>query len=311
MCVLLWKGRHGRIYGNRMLLKDRISNRYAFVLYINCLVILSQGGERPRSSVWLMCWTQDFRILASIPTPGMVRFWSLGNFIYPNLPQFTQLQLNTNIIGKVPAMENSHQGRSVQLHSKLFTPCLNTGYCTETVGEGFRCKDQLKSKMWLRGRTARVQEGERNSRQDVRPETDGGEEIGGKGQCGSGVRWPWESYWHSTQGDGDGDATVDGSTRSGSEDGWGHVREDNSKSGGGRRSIGGVWGQYWTATGQRAEPAAVHSSTGPPQQEDGDEGCHEETPLYRRPDPGGERQTGATGDTGIVERAVYQTRTGN
>ena len=30
----------------------------------------------------------------------------------------------------------------------------------------------------------------------------------------------------------------------------------------------------WTEAGQRAEPAAVHSSTGPHQQDDGDEGCH-------------------------------------
>ena len=58
--------------------------------------------------------------------------------------------------------------------------------------------------------------------------------------------------------------------------------------------------------GQRAEPAAVHSSTGPHQQEDGGEGCHEETPLCRRPGPRGEWQTGATGDTGGVERFVYQ-----
>ena len=34
--------------------------------------------------------------------------------------------------------------------------------------------------------------------------------------------------------------TVDESTRSGSEDCLGHAREDNSMSGGGRRSIGGV-----------------------------------------------------------------------
>ena len=40
--------------------------------------------------------------------------------------------------------------------------------------------------------------------------------------------------------------------------------------------------------GQRAEPAAVHSSTGPHQQEYGDEECHEETPLCRRPESGGE-----------------------
>ena len=33
-----------------------------------------------------------------------------------------------------------------------------------------------------------VREGERNSRWDVRPETDGREETGGTGQYGSGVR---------------------------------------------------------------------------------------------------------------------------
>ena len=33
-----------------------------------------------------------------------------------------------------------------------------------------------------------VQEGERNSRRDVGPETDGGEESGCTGQYGSGVR---------------------------------------------------------------------------------------------------------------------------
>ena len=38
------------------------------------------------------------------------------------------------------------------------------------------------------------------------------------------------------------------------------IRKHNSKSGGGRMSIGGVCGQYWTEAGQRAEPAAVHSS---------------------------------------------------
>ena len=42
------------------------------------------------------------------------------------------------------------------------------------------------------------------------------------------------------------------------------------------------------------EVKIVRSSTGRHQQEDGDEGCHEETPLCRRPDPGGEWQTGAT-----------------
>ena len=54
--------------------------------------------------------------------------------------------------------------------------------------------------------------------------------------------------------------------------------------------------------------AAVHSSAGPHQQEEGDEGCHEETPLCGRPGPGGEWHTGATGYTVGVERVVYQTR---
>ena len=43
------------------------------------------------------------------------------------------------------------------------------------------------------GETARIQEGERHSRQDVRPETDGREETGGTGQFGSGVRRPGKS----------------------------------------------------------------------------------------------------------------------
>ena len=38
------------------------------------------------------------------------------------------------------------------------------------------------------GRTARVQEGERNSRRYVRPGTDGREDTGGIGQYGYGVR---------------------------------------------------------------------------------------------------------------------------
>ena len=63
-----------------------------------------------------------------------------------------------------------------------------------------------------------------------------------------------------------------------------------------------------TEAGQLVEPAAVHSSTGPHQQEAGGEGCHEETSLCRRPGPGDEWQTGATGGNGGVERFVYQTR---
>ena len=42
------------------------------------------------------------------------------------------------------------------------------------------------------GRPASFQEGERNSRRDVRPETEGREETGGTGQYGSGVRRPRE-----------------------------------------------------------------------------------------------------------------------
>ena len=62
--------------------------------------------------------------------------------------------------------------------------------------------------------------------------------LRGTGLYFSGFRRPGESFRHRTQRDGDGDTTVDGSTIS--EDGRGHVRDDNNKSGGGRRSIGGV-----------------------------------------------------------------------
>ena len=55
-------------------------------------------------------------------------------------------------------------------------------------------------------------------------------------------------------------------------------------------------------------PATVHNSIGPHQQEDGDERYHEETPPCTRPGPGGEWQTGATGDNRGVKRVVYQTR---
>ena len=44
------------------------------------------------------------------------------------------------------------------------------------------------------GRTARVQEGEMNSRRDVRPETDGREEPGCTGLYCSGVRRPRKSF---------------------------------------------------------------------------------------------------------------------
>ena len=34
-----------------------------------------------------------------------VRFRSLGNFVYPTLPQSTQLHMSTNTVWKVPAMD--------------------------------------------------------------------------------------------------------------------------------------------------------------------------------------------------------------
>ena len=43
------------------------------------------------------------------------------------------------------------------------------------------------------GKNSKGLSGERNSRRDVRPETDGREETGGTGQYGSGVRRPGES----------------------------------------------------------------------------------------------------------------------
>ena len=133
-----------------------------------------------------------------------------------------------------------------------------------------------------------------NSRRDVRQEIDGREDAGCTRQYGSGVRRPGESFCHSNQSDGDGDATMDGNTRSGSEDDRGYAREDNSESGCGRASK-----EFEVEIGLRKgsvlRPLPFKAVlTGPHQQEYGDEGRHDETPLCRRPDPGGEWQTGAT-----------------
>ena len=49
--------------------------------------------------------SEKSRAMGSIPTSGLIGFWSLYNFIYPNLLQDTQLQISTNIVGKVPAMD--------------------------------------------------------------------------------------------------------------------------------------------------------------------------------------------------------------
>ena len=53
---------------------------------------------------FLGCWTQDSRVVGSIPTLGVVRLWGLGNFIYPGLLQYNQLQMSINLVGKVPAI---------------------------------------------------------------------------------------------------------------------------------------------------------------------------------------------------------------
>ena len=45
------------------------------------------------------------RIVSSRPTLGMVRFRSLGNFVYPTLPQSTKLRMSRNTVWKVPAMD--------------------------------------------------------------------------------------------------------------------------------------------------------------------------------------------------------------
>ena len=61
------------------------------------------------------------------------------------------------------------------------------------------------------GKNSKGSEEERNNR---RLETDGREETGGTGQYGYGVRRPGKSVRHSNQrdGNGHGDAAVDGST---------------------------------------------------------------------------------------------------
>ena len=54
---------------------------------------------------WLRCWTLNSRVVSSRPTLGTVRFRSLGNFVYPTLPQSTQLQMSTNTVWKISAMD--------------------------------------------------------------------------------------------------------------------------------------------------------------------------------------------------------------
>ena len=68
---------------------------------LQMIILLHRVG----SGRGLMVRVLDSRVVGSIPTPGMVRFWSLDNFIYVNLPQYIQLQMSINIVGKVPAMD--------------------------------------------------------------------------------------------------------------------------------------------------------------------------------------------------------------
>ena len=137
-------------------------------------------------------------------------------------------------------------------------------------------------------RTARVQEGERNSRRDVRPETDGREQTGGTGQYGSGFV-DLEKAFDTVPGE-----MVMAALR------WMGVPEAEVRMAEGtyekttaRVVVGeGASGEFEVniglEAGQRAEPPAVHSSTEPHQQEDGGKGYQEETPRCRRPGPGGE-----------------------
>ena len=74
----------------------------------SCTKIKSIDPSHSRGAAvaqWLRCWTLNSRVVSSRPTLGTVRFRSLGNFVYPTLPQSTQLQMSTNTVWKVPAMD--------------------------------------------------------------------------------------------------------------------------------------------------------------------------------------------------------------
>ena len=151
------------------------------------------------------------------------------------------------------------------------------------------------------GRTARVQEGERNSRRDVRPATDGREDTGGTGHIALGFVDLDKKAFDTVPRE-----MVMVTLR------WMGVPEAEV------RMVEGVYekttARVVVGEGSSEEfevnmdSARCCSYTVPHKQEYGYEGCHEETPLCRRPGPGGEWQTGATSDTGGVERTVYLTR---
>ena len=50
-------------------------------------------------------WTPYSRVVGLIPHWAWFAFEALGNIINPNLPQYTQLQMSTNIVWKVAAMD--------------------------------------------------------------------------------------------------------------------------------------------------------------------------------------------------------------
>ena len=55
-------------------------------------------------------WNKQHLLVSQVNSPhighgSLLKLFFVGNFIYPNLPQNTQLQMNTNVVGKVPAMD--------------------------------------------------------------------------------------------------------------------------------------------------------------------------------------------------------------
>ena len=82
------------------------------LLIISLMYICS--GERS----WLGCWTQDSRLVGSIPTPAMVHFFKLRQF---HLPRFASVYSAANeyqhcLEGTYDGLA-SCPGESVQLHS--------------------------------------------------------------------------------------------------------------------------------------------------------------------------------------------------
>ena len=68
--------------------------------------------------------------MGSIPTPSMVRVSNVDNFIYPNLHRCTQLQMSTNIVGKVLGTDSrpGEEGQYAHKLVALLKPGLTTGH---------------------------------------------------------------------------------------------------------------------------------------------------------------------------------------